>query len=127
MKPTPSGPLSGQHVLVVEDKFLIACEVADEVGGLGGEVVGPFRDLAEAEAALERGPVDMALLDVNLDGEMVYPLAEALAEKGVPFIFLTGYDREILPLRWRGRPRLCKPVNPRALCEEIERLRGGGA
>jgi|SRR5689334_8699899 CheY-like chemotaxis protein len=115
-------PLAGRRVLIVEDRYLIASEMADEVGQLGGRVVGPLRDVAAATEAALREPPDLAVLDVNLDGEMVYPLAETLKAKGVPFLFLTGYDADILPPAWRDRPRLSKPVNVRQFREELVKL-----
>lgn len=118
-------PLGGHKVLIVEDRYLIACEMADEVAKLGGEVVGPARDLDRAAELLAEAPVDLALLDVNLEGEMVFPLAERLAGDGVPFVFLTGYDQDVLPDPWRQRPRLVKPVDGRVLCQELVRLAGG--
>jgi CheY-like chemotaxis protein len=117
-----SEPLAGRRVLIVEDRYLIAIEMADHVGRLGGKVVGPSRDVAGAEALLAGERVDVAVLDVNLDGELVFPLAERLAGAGVPFIFLTGYDGQTLPPAWQDRPRFAKPVNARALCDELVRL-----
>jgi response regulator RpfG family c-di-GMP phosphodiesterase len=116
------GPLAGRSVLVVEDRYLIASEMADAIRDMGARVVGPSRNVAGAQDMVDREPVDSALLDVNLDGELVFPLAEALTERGVPFIFLTGYDEDILPPPWRDRPRLAKPVDRRALCEALVKL-----
>lgn len=117
-------PLAGQRVLIVEDRYLIASEMAEQVGRLGGQVVGPSRDVASAAEIVLREPVDMALLDVSLDDEVVFPLAETLAERGVPFIFLTGYDADILPPAWREHPTLAKPINPGRLRDELLKLRG---
>lgn len=114
--------LEGRQVLIVEDRYLIASEMADAVRSMGGEVLGPARNLEAAEAIVRERLPDLALLDVNLDGEVVFPLAEELARRKAPFIFLTGYDDEVLPERWRERPRLLKPVNPRALRDELLRL-----
>jgi len=121
MNPAPQ-PLGGHKVLIVEDRYLIACEMADEVAKLGGEVVGPASDLDGAAELLADAPVDLALLDVNLEGEMVFPLAERLAGDGVPFLFLTGYDQDLLPDPWRDRPRLVKPVDGRILRQELVQL-----
>jgi DNA-binding response OmpR family regulator len=118
-----SETLAGQRVLIVEDRYLIASEMADHVARLGGEVLGPSRDVASAAAIVLKEPVDMALLDVRLHDEVVFPLAATLAERGVPFIFLTGYDAQILPPPWRGRPTLAKPINPARLREELVKLR----
>lgn len=114
--------LAGKRVLIVEDRFVIASELAYEVEQLGGEVVGPSRSIAEAAKLIGSEKVDIGLLDVNLDGEMVYPLAEMLSGRGVPIIFLTGYDEALLPQAWRDRPRLQKPINTRMLGEELAKL-----
>jgi len=112
-------PLAGSRILIVEDRYLMATEMAEEVRRLGAEVVGPSPDLAHATEIVGREAIDVALLDVNLDGELVFPLADILAEKGVPFIFLTGYERDTLPMSWRDRPSLAKPINPRELREQL--------
>lgn len=112
--------LHGRKVLIVEDIYILASEMAEQVNRLGGEVVGPTRSVTEAARLLAQGQVDLGLLDVNLNGEMVFPLAEAMADRGVPFIFLTGYDE--LPPAWSGHLRLEKPVNTRLLEEAIRRL-----
>lgn len=119
-----AAPLAGQRILIVEDRYLIASEMAEQVGRLGGEVLGPSRDVASAAEILAHERVDVALLDVSLDGEVVFPLAEFLAGRGVPFIFLTGYDADLLPLAWRGRPTLAKPIHPARLRDELVKLRG---
>lgn len=111
--------LAGKEVLIVEDRYLIATEIADEVHRLGGSVVGPARNLAEAADLAASSEIRLALLDVNLDGEMVFPLAEALADRGVPMIFLTGYDTDVLPPSWRDCPVLAKPFDVRQLCREL--------
>ncbi|MFL5295827.1 MAG: response regulator [Phenylobacterium sp.] len=117
-------PLTGERVLIVEDRYLIASEMADEVQRMGGKVLGPSRDLKAAQEILAREGADIALLDINLDGEEVYSLAGQLARSGVPFIFLTGYDADVLPAEWRGRPRITKPVSARALREELSKISG---
>jgi DNA-binding response OmpR family regulator len=119
MKRSTPKPLAGERVLIVEDRYLIASELAHEVDRLGGSVLGPAKDLASAADIVAREDVQIALLDVNVDGEMIFPLAEALADRGVPFIFITGYDREGLPAAWQERPQLRKPVDHRRLSEQL--------
>lgn len=121
MKPS-SQPLAGCRVLIVEDRYLIAAELAHEVDRMGAEVLGPSATVAAAQEIVAREPLDAALLDVNLEEELAFPLAEALLAKGVPFMFLTGYDSDVLPPEWRDSPRLAKPVNPRLLREELASL-----
>ncbi len=111
----PSIPLEGRRILIVEDRYLIATEMADEVRRMGGEVLGPSPSVERARELIGEEQVDIALLDVNLDGELVFPLADMLQSRGVPFLFLTGYDEAVLPEAWRDRPRISKPVDPREL------------
>jgi CheY-like chemotaxis protein len=119
---TPQAELSGRRVLIVEDRYLIAAEMSEAVRGMGAEVLGPASSVAGALAILEGPPPDAALLDVNLEGDRVFPVAEALLRSGAPFAFLTGYDSSILPERWRDAPRLAKPVDPGALRDLLLRL-----
>lgn len=103
--------LSGARVLVLEDETLVSMMVEDMLLDLGCEVLGPFAKLDQALEFVGRtdGGIDAALLDVNLGGVRSFPMAEALADKGVPFVFTTGYDESGLPDVWRGRPTLRKP------------------
>jgi len=119
--------LTGCRILIVEDRYLIATELAEEVARLGAEVIGPARDVAAALALVADQPPSLALLDVNLDGELVFPLAENLAARHARFIFLTGYDDDVLPAAWRDAPRLQKPIDPKALRREFFRLADGWA
>lgn len=119
---TTNRPLAGLDVLVVEDRYLIASDIAEEVRRLGGAVVGPAPSISAASALIERQPVDLAVLDINLDGEMAFPLAARLSERGTAFLFVTGYDEWVLPSEWRDRPRLRKPFKPGALGRELARL-----
>jgi CheY-like chemotaxis protein len=118
--------LSGRRILVVEDRYLIASEIADLLADLGAEVLGPAPHTAAAAEILRTRRPDAALLDVNLDGAMVFPLAEELVRLGVPIMFLTGYD-EGLPDRWRERPKLLKPVDPKLLREAVLQLTDAAA
>lgn len=115
----PETPLAGRRVLIVEDRYVLANDIAKAVDRLGGEVVGPSATVAAAEVLLASSRVDIGLLDVNLGGELVFPIAEALAERDVPFIFLTGYDAAGLPGPWRDRPRLEKPIDARTLGQAL--------
>jgi PAS domain S-box-containing protein len=102
--------ISGNRVMIVEDEALVAMVVSESLSLLGCSVVGPFSRCADAIAAVEADEVDAAILDVNLDGEMVYPLADVLAEREVPFIFVTGYGAESIDRRFAHIPVIQKPV-----------------
>jgi DNA-binding LytR/AlgR family response regulator len=85
-------------------------------------VVGPYCNLAQASAALLHESIDLAVLDINLNGTMVYPLAEELATRGIPFLFLTGYGALDLPAAFRSLPRVSKPYDAASLTAEIKRI-----
>jgi DNA-binding response OmpR family regulator len=110
------------RVLIVEDEFLVACLLEEDLQSQGYELVGPYTTLASALDASRREHFDFAVLDINLNGEMSYPLAEELVARGVPFLFLTGYTAGNLPERLRALPRVSKPYDPAVLAREIRRL-----
>jgi light-regulated signal transduction histidine kinase (bacteriophytochrome) len=102
--------LGGASVLVAEDSSLVAMEIETALVAAGAEVIGPHARLPDAMAALGRRLPDAALLDIDLDGALVYPLADALAARGVPLVFTTGYDPQlVLPPRFAAAAVLCKP------------------
>ncbi len=107
--------LAGLHILVVEDEFLVALEVEAALERMGCSIVGPFARLAKALEAARNAPLDGAVLDINLNGEMVYPLAELLVGQSVPFVFITGYAAADLPENFRPFRRLQKPLDAEAL------------
>jgi CheY-like chemotaxis protein len=106
---TVTGELQGLRVLVVEDEFLVAMDIQLMLARLGCEVVGPCGDLAAALGAAETRALDLALLDINLRGQPVTPVADVLAARGVPFVFCTGYRLDQLAGRYPSAPRLMKP------------------
>ena len=107
--------LKGARVLVVEDEFMVAALLGDTLAALGCEVVGPAAEVAEALELLERETIDAAVLDVNIGGEMVFPVADALASKDLPFVFATAYGVAGVADRHRDRGVLDKPYHQRAL------------
>lgn len=105
-------PAAGCRLLLVEDEYFIAEATARSLRADGVEVVGPAGDIEDALRVLNgAGPLDGAVLDLNLHGEMAYPIADALLERGVPFVFATGYDGAVIPARYAGVTRCEKPVN----------------
>jgi len=110
--------LEGLKVLVVEDDLLQAEVTKILLEDRGCEVVGPAGWLQRGLELAEREPLDGAILDINLHGEMSFAIAEVLRARGVPFIFVTGYeDRSIVPMAFRSAPRLDKPVADEHLME----------
>jgi DNA-binding response OmpR family regulator len=110
--------LEGLKVLVVEDNLLLAEVTKILLEESGCQVVGPAGWLQRGLEMARAEPLDGAVLDINLHGEMSFPIAEALSARGVPFIFVTGYeDRSIVPLAYRSAPRLDKPVADERLIE----------
>jgi len=104
--------LDGKAILLVEDEFLLALQLEELLQSRGGTVRGPYRGLDEAMQAAQREEFDFAILDINLNGTMVYPLADQLLTRGIPFLFLTGYSLSNLPERFRPVTRLNKPCDP---------------
>jgi len=101
--------LKGCRVMVVEDELAIAMLLEGALEDEQCTVVGPYGNVQEALAAARTEAVDLALLDVNLAGEMVFPVAEVLAERGVPFLVLSGYGETALPPERRHWPVCGKP------------------
>jgi PAS domain S-box-containing protein len=108
-------PISGNRILVVEDEALVAMALCETLKELGYQVIGPCSRISEALGALRTSDVDAAILDINLGGEMVYPLADVLAEARIPFVFVTGYGAEEIRPRYDRIPILQKPIETDAL------------
>jgi CheY-like chemotaxis protein len=121
------GPLAGRRILVVEDEYLVARDIARIVGAMGGLVLGPVARLGQA-LELSRGAaaVHGAILDVRLGDDRIYPLADELIARGVPIIFATGYDGGVLPERLRATPRVEKPFSQGVLERLAATVFGGG-
>ncbi len=116
------GGIAGLNILLVEDEFLLACSLEEDLRAAGAHVVGMYSGLTAARDGARRGGFDLAILDVNLNGEMVYPLADELLAAGKPFLFLTGYVAMQLPERFRTQARVAKPYDPLSLVREIRRV-----
>ncbi len=101
--------LKGLRVLVVEDEALVALQLEDMLTDLGCAVIGPAARVHQALDLLDGFRLDAAVLDLNVAGELVYPVADALARRGIPFIFATGYGADGLAPPYRHRPILQKP------------------
>lgn len=102
--------LSGLRLLIVEDDAVVALNLQDFVESLGCIVAGPAGRLSDAFALAERQPIDGAILDINLHGEMVFPLAERLAARKIPLLFCSGYAlTAAVPAQFAHCPQIPKP------------------
>ncbi|WP_298260372.1 response regulator [Bradyrhizobium sp.] len=112
----PAASLHGRRILVVEDEYLLADDLRQTLEKLGVEVVGPVANVAQALKLLQSGDaLDGAMLDVNLQGDSVFPVLDLLRERGVPFVLTTGYDGWALPGPYADAPRCTKPLDMRRL------------
>ncbi|WP_127144834.1 response regulator [Pelagibacterium montanilacus] len=115
--------MDGVKVLLVEDDALIALDIEDTLVAAGATVIGPYATLAAARQAARGAAIDLAILDIDLHGEEVFPAAAVLRERGVPFLFYTGRpDREALTSTFQGVPVCRKPLDTRQLMAEAGKL-----
>jgi len=114
--------LKGLRVLLVEDEMIVAMHIEDVLRDAGCEIVGRAGTLQSALALVRDEPLDIALLDVNLDGDPTYPIAEELDARGIPFVLATGYGQSMLPEQWRNRPCLRKPFTDGQLEDAVRRV-----
>jgi DNA-binding response OmpR family regulator len=117
-----SDRLQGRRILVVEDETLLAVTIEEILQDLGCVVVGPVGRLDAALRSATDESLDAAVLDISIRGGMVYPVAEKLLSRGIPFIFVSGYGEWVLPETFADRPRVAKPFTVRELETAIGRL-----
>jgi CheY-like chemotaxis protein len=118
--------LHGLRILVVEDNFVLADALRYMLAGYEGVVTSIAPTIERALASLAADPIDVAVLDINLNGDNVVPFADHLRAAGIPFVFVTGYgdDPELLPEHLRTLPRLEKPVEAERLVRLLLELCG---
>lgn len=121
---TPSPLLAGKRILLVEDEFIVATMAEDMLSELGATVVGPATSLARGLALAENEEIDAAVLDINIQGTTVDPVADILSRRGIPFIFATGYGRPALRDRSQQAPLLDKPYTVDKLAAMLTGLLG---
>lgn len=115
-----SQAFAGRRVLIVEDESLVAMLLETIMEDMGCTPVGPAATVDEGLRIVADGePLDAALLDVNVAGRQVFPVAQALKDRGVPFVFSTGYGEGGLPDEWRGHPTLQKPFTETAVRDAL--------
>lgn len=111
-----------QRVLLVEDEFFVSKVLAMDLRQAGYDVVGPYATVADAMSAVQSETFDGAILDINLKGQLVYPVAEELVRRRLPFMFLSGYALINMPEQFRVYQRLAKPANLTVLLGEIKTM-----
>jgi len=117
---TATTSLTGRRLLVVEDEFYLAEDLAKDLTARGATVIGPVPSVNDALDLIEDTEhIDGAVLYLNLQGEQAYPVADALIERGVPFVFTTGYDASAIPSRYASVPRCEKPVDPKRVAQAL--------
>jgi DNA-binding NtrC family response regulator len=118
----PKSTLQDCRILVVEDEYMLADELQNEFVDANAVVLGPVGTLNNAMNLIaSEQHIDGAVLDVSLDGEMVFPAADLLLQRGVPFVFTTGYDASSIPPRFKHIVRCDKPVNIRKVTQALGR------
>jgi CheY-like chemotaxis protein len=111
------------RVLLVEDEVMVAMYIEDILGDLGCQVVCAATSLERAVTLARTGEVDFAVLDINLGGDMSFPVADILRERKIPFLFVSGYTAAALSDEYRDAVRLQKPFRTHDLAKAIERIR----
>ena len=120
----PVRNLRGQCVLIVEDEYFLADDLAKGFTDAGIAILGPVPSLSKALMLAAHKQIGGAILDINLDGEKVYDVADALLERGVPLVFVTGYDKGDIPTRFADVPFCQKPAEFADVIEALERAGG---
>ena len=113
--------IKGTRILIVEDEFLIADDLARAIRNSGGRPVGPVSTVREAEDMVRNSPVDAAIIDLNLRGEMASEFIKKLAATGRPCLIVSGYGEDAVPEGVTATSRLEKPVSPTVVIEALSR------
>lgn len=117
---TDKNLMAGRRILLVEDEYLIAEEMASALKANGADVLGPVPCVEDAlHLVATTRDLDGAVLDVNLQGEFAYPIADALQHRGIPIVFVTGYDYVSIPEWYRQVSRREKPVDAIAIADAL--------
>ena len=125
--PSTDTPIAGLDVLVVEDEAIVAINLESMLEELGCSILGPIMQLDKAIQAVGKGMTPaVAILDVNLNGQRVFPLARLLTAQGTPIVFATGYGREGLPADWQDFPVIQKPYTLQQVADAVVLAVNGG-
>ncbi|HXG81622.1 MAG TPA: response regulator [Sphingomicrobium sp.] len=118
-----TGPFNGCKILIVEDEHLIAEDISAMLRDAGAEVIGPAASLPEAmRIAADTATIDAAVLNIDLSGVTVFPLAKELQGRGVKIMFLTGYDDDQIPGEYQSVPCCKKPTGAACVIDELRAL-----
>jgi CheY-like chemotaxis protein len=116
----------GRRVLIAEDEYLVARRMVEEFAKLGVETIGPASTVKRAlDLVGHSGPLDAAVLDIRLRNEMIFPVADALRARGVPFVFTTGYHPKIIPDRYKDVVRYEKPFDVAEVARVVAQISVG--
>lgn len=114
------GPLAGRRILVVEDEYFLADDIVRALTALGARIVGPYGGLDEATGIVDGDvAIDAAIMDLNLQDEMAFPLARTLRSRQIPLIFTTGYDRSSIAPEFQDVRVWSKPLDIKAMTREL--------
>lgn len=119
-----SGMLQGLRVLVVEDEHIVALALADDLEDQGAIVIGPASSVEGALGLIGENRIEAAVLDIQLQSQMVFPVAEALTGLEVPFMFTSGFDASAVPEEFAHVPQCEKPASSRTVVDMLARLAG---
>jgi CheY-like chemotaxis protein len=118
---------AGRRVLVVEDEYLVSLATIDLLESVGCVILGPEARLAKAVRSAQSEALDAAVLDIDVAGELVWPVADALLRRGVPFLFLSAYaHQDVVPARFAAAVRLEKPLEKDRLLRSLDTMWGDG-
>jgi CheY-like chemotaxis protein len=131
MQPTVPTALRGRSIFIVEDDCVTAMDLAETLSAAGAQIVGPAGTIANALELLSRRPqLDIALLDIEVEGAFVFDVADELVKRAVPIVFTTGYERHEIPARFHAARHCEKPIGiaaiAHALSDELDRANERG-
>lgn len=115
----PRDGVDRARVLILEDEYFIADDLAKAVRTFGAEVVGPFASCDDALDAATTEPLSLAIVDIDLNGDLAYPVVDVLKERGIPTVFATGLTRKMIHDRYRDIPLWTKPYLPSMLLASL--------
>ncbi|WP_164740487.1 response regulator [Rhizobium chutanense] len=123
MKSSAIELFAGKRILIVEDEYFLADETRRKLEKAGAIVIGPVAGVAAALELVENEEIDAAILDVHLEGEFVFPVAEELERCDIPFVFATAFDPSVIPVKFTGFALCEKPTELEKIAEALFGLR----